>query len=129
MNPLMYDRLVGIIHRHRTWVDILESSTTEPTFITIGFKAKQAPRNKLRLYAKRKKGKYPKGHKWSIPESNLDSAVRYMKSYSSQFKTRWVCHEIHPKDAEHIVKLATHGCLDLELNIPTELMYSYYNDN
>ncbi len=125
----MYERLMGIIHRHRTWVGLHELTLFRPL---ISWHDRQPPPSKgkpLVLYARKKRKRYRKGHRWTIQENDLDKAVSYMKSYSKAFHARWRQQTIHPKDAEHIVKLATNGCIDLELCISPDLIKSYYNGN
>lgn len=125
----MYDRLLGIIHRHRTWVGIHEFTMFRPRQSWHCWQPTDSKGRPLILYVRNKRRRYYKGHRWIIPEKDLDKAVSYMKSYSTAFHGRWREQIIHPKDAEHIVKLASNGCIDLELSIAPDLIKSYYNGN
>lgn len=117
----MYERLVGVIHRHRSWIGIIEWDKTYAMQAVTGDTTRTITCRMLVLYAKQPRGVYRKGQTWNVPEHMLDRAVNALKQRNPGFKARWKAGTILPDDAEFIVSHATNGFINLNLKSNEQL--------
>ena len=119
MKETMYTKLVSIVHEHRSWVAVLDSTRERTMMAQSGVELKPVRRKVLTLVATRPRGVYPKGHVWDIPEDKLDRAVRSLKQRDKYFADRWKKETLTVGDAEFLIKHASNGFLSLNLNEDT----------
>ncbi|MCM1312835.1 MAG: hypothetical protein NC252_08080 [Roseburia sp.] len=114
MKDSHYNKLVDIIHRHRSWVDVLRPKEDATLVARSGVDLMTVRRRVMTLVALRPRSVYPKGHVWNIPEERLDRAVRAMKR-NRTFTERWKREELSVSDAEALVLRASNNFLSLNL--------------
>lgn len=110
----MYRQLTTLIHEHRTWIDVLDSVHEGTFMIQAGGDLHPIHCRVLELVVTVYNGVYPRGHVWSIPEYKLDKAVYSLKR-DVAFSSRYGSGTITIKDAETIIRHASHKFIDLEL--------------
>ena len=115
MKDSQYTHLVNLIHLHRTWVDAFLPKEDATLMARSGTELVHVRRKVMTLVAVRPRSVYPKGHVWNIPEDRLDRAVRSLKR-DSRFAGRWKREELTCADAGAIVRHATNGLLDIDLD-------------
>lgn len=111
----MYQKLVEVIHSHRSWVAVHRSDGERMLMIQVGRELRPIHCRVLTLVATRSNGLYKRGHVWDIPEYNLDKAVRSLKR-NEHFKERWSREDISMEDAEAIINHASYGFIHLLLS-------------
>ncbi len=114
MKDSHYNKLVDIIHRHRSWVDVLRPKEDATLVARSGVELMAVRRRVMTLVALKPRSVYPKGHVWNIPEERLDRAVRAMKR-NCAFTERWKREELSVSDAEALVLRASNNFLSLNL--------------
>jgi hypothetical protein len=115
MKTLMYDKLAKIIHDHRSWIAVHDTTGTSTLMARSGLELKPVRRRVLTLVATRQRGLYPKGHVWDIPEDKIERAVRSLKQRNKRFAARWKQDMLTVEDAEYIIHHASNGFLTLNL--------------
>jgi hypothetical protein len=116
MNAPMYHKLATLIHEHRTWIAVHDTTGTSTLMARSGLELKPVRRRVLTLVATRAKGVYPRGHVWEIPEDKIERAVRSLKQRDKRFAARWKCGALIVDDAEYIIHHASNGFLTLNLD-------------
>jgi hypothetical protein len=114
MKETMYSKLVNLIHKHRTWVTILDSKRECMLMARSGTELRPVRRRVLSLVATKPRGVYERGHVWDITEDRLDRAIRSMRR-DHKFVERWKRDILLVEDAERIIRHASNGFLNLEL--------------
>jgi hypothetical protein len=114
MKETMYSKLVNLIHKHRTWVTILDSKRECMLMARSGTELRPVRRRVLSLVATKPRGVYERGHVWDITEDRLDRAIRSMRR-DHKFVERWKRDVLLVDDAERIIRHASNGFLNLEL--------------
>lgn len=114
MKETMYRQLISLIHEHRTWIDVIDSVHEGTFMIQAGGDLHPIRCRVLELVSVVYNGVYSRGHVWSIPEYKLDNAVYSLKR-DIAFKSRYSSGAIVMKDAEAIIRHASHKFIDLEL--------------
>ena len=114
MKEVMYTKLVNLIHKHRSWVTILDSKRDCTLMARSGTELRPVRRRVLSLVATKPHSVYPRGHVWDITEERLDRAVRSLRR-DAKFVERWKREVLLMEDAEHLIRHATNGFLNLEL--------------
>ena len=114
MKEEQYRQLVSVIHRHRTWIDVADADKEDHFMIQSGGNLHPIQCRTLCLIAKWPNGPYPKGQKWSLPEYELDNAIRSLHKKAT-VKKRYREQGFLYTDAEAIVVRASFGLIKLEL--------------
>jgi hypothetical protein len=115
MNTLMYNKLAEIIHNHRSWIAVHDTTGTSTLMARSGVELKPVRRRVLTLVATRSQSVYHKGHVWEIPEDKIERAVRSLKQRDKRFAARWKQDKLTIDDAEYIIHHASNGFLTLNL--------------
>lgn len=114
MKEQMYQKLVALIHTHRSWIDVHQCDRKGKQMVQIAGELRSINCRMLTLVATRAHGVYPKGHVWDIPEYKLDKAVISLKR-KPKFRERWGRGELSMEEAEAIIEHASFGFIRLEL--------------
>jgi len=114
MKDSLFYKLVDIIHRHRSWVDVLRPKEDATLVARSGVELMPVRRKVMTLVAVKSRSVYSKGHVWNIPEERLDRAARAMKR-DRAFSERWKQGELSASDAEALVLRASNNFLNLNL--------------
>lgn len=120
MRSDLYCQLARIINESYGWIRISEVRTYAVHPVRIGCRLYPTVSRTLMLRAVFSHRQYPKGSVWQIAEHDLDRAIARYKKENPSFKARLYGNPdsqsaITADDAEHIILLATHGLLHLEL--------------
>ena len=105
---------VSLIREHRTWVDVLDAENRQEFCTLSGREMKRGQYRILRLVSKYNTSHSYKGQIFSIPEFELDNAVRSLKA-DRHFWGRYIKNALLPEDVTRIIKEASHGLIDPEL--------------
>ncbi len=114
MKAELYHQLVTLIHSTYTWVDVMDADREEIFSVHTGGNLHPVHSRVLRLVVKWSNYNYPKGQQWSIPEFELDNAIRAL-CRNPLFKKRCRNEQLLYTDAEAIIKKASFGHIILEL--------------
>lgn len=106
--------MVTLIHKHRTWIDVLDAGMKEEFVILSGRDMMRGQHRTLRLVAKCNTRISRRGQIFSIPEFELSNAVRKLKS-CPRFLSRYRKNAFLPEDVNEIVWVASHGIIEMEL--------------
>ncbi len=120
MRSDLFCQLARVINESYGWIRVSEVRTYAVHPVRIGYRMYPTVSRTLMLRAVFSHRQYPKGSVWQIAEHDLDRAIARYKKENPKFKARLQNAEakestITADDAEHIILLATHGLLHLEL--------------
>ena len=121
MRSDLFCQLAHVINESYGWIRVSEGKTYAVRSVRIRCRTYPIASRTLMLRAAFSHRRYPKGSVWQIAEHDLDKAVAQYRKEDPDFKARLQSEE-NPKnvltadDAEQIIRLATHGLLDLELS-------------
>ena len=121
MRSDLFCQLAHVINESYGWIRVCEVKTYAVRSVRIRCRTYPIASRTLMLRAAFSHRRYPKGSVWQIAEHDLDRAVSQYRKENPDFKVR-LCGKgdsqgaISAKDAEQIIRLATHGLLNLELS-------------
>lgn len=120
MRSDLFCQLARVINESYGWIRVSESKTYAVHPIRIRCRIYPIASRTLVLRAAFSHRRYPKGSVWQIAEHDLDRAVAQYRKQNPDFKARLYGKDdsqgtITADDAEQIIRLATHGLLNLEL--------------
>ncbi len=120
MRSDLFCQLARVINESYGWIRVCETKTYAVHPIRIRCRIYPIASRTLVLRAAFSHRRYPKGSVWQIAEHDLDRAVAQYRKENPDFKARLQSEEaikgaITADDAEQIIRLATHGLLNLEL--------------
>ena len=110
-----YFAIVGIIHRCRTWIDVLDCEKYGSLLVGVGYNTKRITCRMLTLFARQDRGVYKKGNSWDIPEYRIERAVASLKRTNRAFSNRWKENKILKEDVEYIIAHASYNLINLDL--------------
>ena len=121
MRSDLFCQLVHVINESYGWIRVSEAKTYAVRSIRIRCRTYPIASRTLMLRAAYSHRRYPKGSVWQIAEHDLDRAVAQYRKENPDFKARLQGEEntknvLTANDAEQIIRLATHGLLNLELS-------------
>ena len=120
MRSDLFCQLARVINESYGWIRVCEAKTYTVRSIRIRHRTFPIASRTLVLRAAFSHRQYPKGSVWQIAEHDLDRAIARYRKEDPDFKARLQSNENTQKvltadDAEQIIRLATHGLLNLEL--------------
>ena len=121
MRSGLYCQLAHIINESYGWLRVSEAKAYRISSVVISRHIFPVVCRTMALRAVRAHSRYPKGHVWHICEIDLDKAMVVYRRESPEFRRRLQetdagIPSLTADDAEHIIHLATHGLLNLEIN-------------
>ena len=121
MRSDLFCQLAHVINESYGWIRVSEVKTYAVRSIHIRCRTYPIASRTLMLRAAFSHRRYPKGSVWQIAEHDLDKAVAQYRKETPDFKARMQGKEntknvLTANDAEQIIRLATHGLLNLELS-------------
>lgn len=116
MRQTLYERLVCILDRHRTWLEVADAASVlkHTALQTDGLSVILC--RVLVVRAARHHHPYRMGKKWQIPECDLERAIQAIRPVDPEFRRRISADSPSLQDVERIVETATHGLLRPELS-------------
>ena len=115
MNERLYRSLVATVNQYAFWIKVRDADAFQEGPALSGPGRPGVPVRCLKLYAAYQYRKFPAGHEWSIPLSDIHKAVRKIGSTDQEFRIRMNRFEVTRYDAERIIKLASYGIIQLHL--------------
>ena len=120
MRSDLFCQLARVINENYGWIRVSQAKTYAVRSIRIRCRIYPIASRTLVLRAAFSHRQYPKGSVWQVAENDLDRAVAQYRKLSPDFKARLqnkeeTRHVLTADDAEQIIRLATHGLLNLEL--------------
>ena len=121
MRSDLFCQLAHVINESYGWIRVSEVKTYAVRSIRIRCRTYPIASRTLMLRAAYSHRRYPKGNVWQIAEHDLDKAIAKYRKQNPDFKARLYGKDdsqgaITADDAEQIIRLATHGLLNLELS-------------
>ena len=121
MRSDLFCQLAHVINESYGWIRVCESKTYAVRSVRIRCRTYPIASRTLMLRAAFSHKRYPKGSVWQIAEHDLDRAIAKYRKQNPDFKARLYDKDdsqeaITADDAEQIIRLATHGLLNLELS-------------
>jgi hypothetical protein len=114
MNDAIYTNLVQQIQHNRTWVDVHTANECREFITVSGGVLKSGLFRSIVLICKYPRHGFRTGHKWVIPEFELDKTIHKMQA-DARFTKRLKRSALSMEDAEHIIRDASFGLINLEL--------------
>ena len=114
-NERLYRSLVATINRYAFWIKVRDADGFQEGVGITGTGRAAVPVRCLKLYAAYQYGKFPAGHEWSLPLSDIGKAVRKIGSADQEFRIRMNRFEVNRYDAERIISEASYGIIHLNL--------------
>lgn len=115
MNERLYRSLVATVNQYAFWIKVRDADAFQEGPALSGPGRPGVPVRCLKLYAAYQYGKFPAGHEWTIPLSDIHKAVRRIGSTDQEFRIRMSRFEVTRYDAERIIKLASYDIIQLHL--------------
>ncbi len=117
MRNTLYRQMVYWIKEYRTWIEVVDDNLYKEYAIPRNGHIDYVVARTLVLRACKDKGTYAKGMTWTVPEHELDKALAIYRKQDHTFKQRIkkAAMYLSPRDAEAIIRLATHDIVQLEL--------------
>ena len=121
MRSDLFCQLAHVINESYGWIRVSEAKTYAVRSVRIRCRTYPIASRTLMLRAAFSHRRYPKGSVWQIAEHDLDKAISKYRKQNPDFKARLYGKDdsqgtITADDAEQIIRLATHGLLNLELS-------------
>ena len=121
MRSDLFCQLAHVVNESYSWIRVCEAKTYAVRSIRIRCWTYPIASRTLMLRAAFSHRRYPKGSVWQIAEHDLDRAVAQYRKENPDFKARLQSEEntknvLTANDVEQIIRLATHGLLNLELS-------------
>ncbi len=120
MRSDLYCQLAHIINESYGWLRVSDNKVYSITSVIIHKRTYPVVCRTLVLRAAWPHSRYPKGQVWHISDLELDKAVAAYRKDCPEFRKRLQESDaehatLTADDAEHIIRLATHGLLSLEI--------------
>ena len=121
MRSDLFCQLAHVINESYGWIRVCDCKTYAVRSVRIRCRTYPIASRTLMLRAAYSHRRYPKGSVWQIAEHDLDKAVAQYRKENPDFKARLQSEEntknvLTANDVEQIIRLATHGLLNLELS-------------
>lgn len=114
MDAALWSEIPRIINKYRTWIYVRDTDRHEVFDVLVSGHIHQRQSRVLRLVARCPNGPYDKGQQWSVPEYELDRAIRHLQRHPDA-AIRLANGAPSLTDVEFIIKVASLGFIDLEL--------------
>ena len=126
MRNTIYRQMVYWINSNRTWIEVADAYLYKEHILTCNGRTSCLVGRTLVLRAFREHGGYMAGQTWDIPDHELNRALAAYRKSDRIFKSRIKKggSYLTARDAETLIRLATHGVIRLELTEPPA--YSRY---
>lgn len=126
MRNTIYRQMVYWINHNRTWIEVADAYLYKEHILTCNGKTTCLVGRTLVLRAFREHKGYKVGQTWEISDIALDKALAAYRKADRTFKCRIKKggSYLTVKDTETIIRLATHGVIQLELT--EEPIYTHY---
>ena len=118
MRKDIYHRLVYLINRHRTWVEVVSADAVRTHTIIRNGILRGILCRMLVLRAFDSQYPYERGMEWRITQGDVFHAIRWLRSADTDFNERISKNPsfMTKADAERIIFLATQGIVKLRLS-------------
>ena len=116
MRHAIYERMVETINNHRMWIGAECSNRLCPDLTQLDGIIRTGHYDAIVLTAYRPDYGYKVGQQWIIPESKLNRSVRELKREDEAFANRFRTDTLTLDDVERIIKQATFGLVNLNLD-------------
>ena len=121
MRSDIYCQLARIINESYGWLRVSDSKVYSISSVIIRKRTFPVVCRILVLRAVWAHSRYPKGQVWQISDLELDKAIATYRKECPEFRKRLQESDaehaaLTADDAEHIIRLASHGLLSLEIN-------------
>ena len=128
MKETLYMKIIHLLDRHRTWLEIESIGTVRNHTIIRNGRMTDILSRVLMVKAIHHHFPYMKGQVWQITEYDMEQAVKSHRTTDDAFRQRIVRGELTLEDVERIISTATHGVVQPDLS-PLTLFtrYTYYD--
>ena len=116
MRQTLYERLVCILDRHRTWLEVADALSVQKHTALQNDCLSVILCRVLVVRAARHHHPYRKGKMWQIPECDLERAIQAIRPADPEFRRRIAADSPSLQDVERIIQTATHDLLRPELS-------------
>lgn len=127
MRETLYMEIVRLLHRHRTWLEVVDYKLVRKHTVVRSGKMTEFLCRVLVVKSIYPRPMYKKGTIWQIAEYDLDKAVKQLRTEKG-FQQRAGGGKLTLKDVEQIIKIATHGILIPKLS-ELPIFTSYTDDD
>ena len=114
MKETLYMKIIHLLDRHRTWLEIESIATVRNHTIVVKAIHHHFP--------------YTRGQVWQIAEYDMEQAIKSLRTTDGAFRQRIIKGELTLEDVERIISTATHGVVQPDLSpLPLFTCYTYYD--
>ena len=116
MKSEIWNEMQHLANKYRTWIGVLDTDKGDDFYMLVNGTIQICHQRVLRLVTKWPHKKYPRGHVFSIPEYELDNAIRFHR-HNKHFSARIRNGKPTPEDIELIIHKASKERIKLELEV------------
>ena len=129
MKETLYMKIVHLLDRHRTWLEIVSTGTVRSHTIVRNGRMSDILSRMLVVKAIHNHSPYMRGQMWQIAEYDMEQAIRRLRTADKAFQLRIVKDGLTLEDVERIISIATHGVVHPELSsFPIYTCNTYYDE-
>lgn len=128
MKETLYMKIIHLLDRHRTWLEIVSINTVRKHTVIKNGRMTDILCRVLVVKAVHHHFPYTRGHVWQIAEYDMEQAIKSLRRADEAFRQRAAKGELTLEDVERIISTATHGVVTPDLSpLPLYTCYTYYD--
>lgn len=128
MKEALYMKIIHLLDRHRTWLEIESISTVRNHTIVWDGRMTGILSRALVVKAIHRHFPHTRGQVWQIAEYDMEQAIKSLRTTDGAFRQRVTKGELTLEDVERIISTATHGVVHPDLSpLPLYTCYTYYD--
>lgn len=128
MKETLYMKIIHLLDRHRTWLEIVSINTVRKYTVVQNGRMTDILCRMLVVKAAHHHFPYTKGQIWQIAEYEMEQAIKSLRTSDGDFRNRICKGELTLKDVERIISTATHDIVYPDLSpLPLYTKYTYYD--
>ena len=113
MMPELYDNILSIVQRYRTWIQVVEERNYVNMYVAVDGILQPVPTQVLTIRSYAVKWGVVMPRTWHIPLTDLDRAVHCLTRQKAASRPRVKACDLTLHDVEIIFEEATHGLIKL----------------
>ena len=116
MKETLYMKIIHLLDRHRTWLEIESIATVRNHTIVRNGRMTDILSRVLVVKAIHHHFPYTRGQVWQIAEYDMEQAIKSLRTTDGAFRQRIIKGELTLEDVERIISTATHGVVQPDLS-------------
>ena len=128
MKEKLYMKIIHLLDRHRTWLEIESIATVRNHPILRNRSMTDILSRVPVVRAIHHHCPCTRGQMWQIAEYDMEHAIKSLRTTDGAFRQRIIKGQLTLEDVERIIATATHGVVQPDLSpLPLFTCYTYYD--